>query len=110
MVAAGRMVWLARCVPPRGVRLNDVCSGCGLVAGEEDLLDLVVLGVQFPIQRRDLFRCGGARLAADPRADRYVADLYSSGSGGGVQTMGPVAQPRRGRSDVAEHVVTEFRA
>ncbi|MFI2041405.1 hypothetical protein ACIOK4_42825 [Streptomyces bottropensis] len=29
------------------------------------------------------------------------ADLYSSVSGGGVQTVGPVAQPRRGRGDMA---------
>lgn len=70
----------ARCVPSRGGRLNGVCSGRGLVGGEEDLLGLVVLGVQFPVQRRDLFRCGGARLAADPRADRYVADLYPLGA------------------------------
>src|SRR5690349_21125770 len=38
--------------------LNGVYSGCGVLAGEEDLLDLVVVGVQVPVQGRDLFGCG----------------------------------------------------
>src|SRR5215217_3331714 len=65
-------------------------------------LDLIALGVELPVQRRNDFRLGTG-LLSNPGANRDMRRLYPALSQGRMQVVNPIAQPRAGNTDVGKH-------